>query len=351
MLKRNIFLIIVEAIIMFLTIENVTAAKLEKATLAGGCFWCMVPPFEKVEGVEKITSGYTGGHTKNPTYEEVSSGKSGHFEAIEIIYDPKKVSYDMLLDIFWQQIDPTDDSGQFIDKGSQYRTAIFYHTPEQKVLAEKSKIKIEESGKFNKPIKTQILKATTFYPAEEYHQNYHKKEPLKYKLYRSNSGRDQFIKKMWGGSSMDWKVFIKPTKDILKRQLTSMQYKVTQENGTEPPFQNAYWNNKKDGIYVDIVSGEPLFSSIDKYDSGTGWPSFTKPLEPSNIVEKEDNSFFTKRIEVRSKRGDSHLGHVFKDGPKPSGLRYCINSSSLRFIPKEDLVSSGYGEYLKLFNK
>ncbi len=339
------------------------------ATFAGGCFWCIESGFEKLPGVDDAVSGYTAGELENPTYKQVSRGGTGHTEAVQVHYDPTVISYNDLLEGFWRQFDPTDGEGSFVDRGSQYRPGVYYNNIAEKKAVEASIAKYEASGQYDKSFAVEVAPLDVFYPAEDYHQDYHVKNPIRYKYYRFGSGRDQYLEKFWGDdlhymvkgpmkggvdttkkmNDDTGKLYIKPSDEVLRVQLTDLQYKVTQKDGTEQPFANEYHDNKKAGIYVDIVSGEPLFSSLDKFDSGTGWPSFSQPIDARHIVTKTDYKLLLPRTEVRSAGANSHLGHVFKDGPEPTGLRYCLNSASLRFVAKYDLVTQGYEQYEALF--
>ncbi len=340
-------------------------ASSKTAMLAGGCFWCVESDFEKLAGVVGVVSGYAGGTGVNPTYSDY--GSRGYREVVEVTYDPAVVSYANLVEYLIKHSDPTDPGGSFYDRGLEYSPAVYYQDESERLEALRIISLVEAKKIYDKPIAISVVPNTNFWPAEEYHQDYYIKNPIRYSYYRRGSGRDAFIKKHWGTDLLpnldvkvenevkvvtsNWQNFMKPNDTALRAQLTPLQYKVTQEDGTEPPFKNEYDTNKREGIYVDIVSGEPLYSSRDKYDSGTGWPSFVKPIAPNAVVEEIDKGIFSTRTEIRSRIADSHLGHVFTDGPVDrGGLRYCMNSAALRFVPKEEMEKAGYGEYLELLN-
>lgn len=342
------------------------------ALLANGCFWCVEHDLEKLAGVIDVVSGYADGSLENPTYKNYAEG--GHREVVLVTYNENAVSYANLVEHIIKHGDPTDIAGSFGDRGQEYAPALYYENDFEKSEAYRVIRAIDELHVFEKPLPLVVIPRVTFWPAEEYHQDYSKKNPVRYNFYRSASGRDVFIKKYWGDSAnsfivpavhasensdtqpvvskeKSWASFLKPTDEELRALLTPLQYKVTQEEGTETPFKNAYDENYAEGIYVDIVSGEPLFLSKDKYDSGTGWPSFVRPISLDVVTLKEDNGILTKRTEVRSRYADSHLGHVFTDGPQDrGGMRYCMNSAALRFIPRSSMEKEGYAYLFPLMD-
>jgi len=358
------------------TDENLTIA-----TFAGGCFWCVEAAFEKVPGVIEVISGYTGGEEVAPSYKQVASGATGHTEAVQVHYDNSAITYDGLLAALWRTADPTDNGGQYVDRGKQYRPEIFYHNTAQQLAAEKAKTALDQSGRYQRPVVINVTPASDFYPAEEYHQDYYKKNPVRYNLYTRNSGRYQFIDSVWPegraiefakyqpelstlpiprGKDLsmsqetlsetkrfDASTFVKPTDAQLRNTLSGIEYKVTQKDGTERAFSSPLHDEKRAGLYVDVVSGQPLFSSSDKVDSRTGWPSFIRAIDDGVVVEKEDRSLFGVRTEIRSSLADSHLGHVFNDGPAPTGLRYCMNAAAMRFIPVDKMADAGYADYIE----
>ncbi len=319
------------------------------AMVAGGCFWCVASDFDSLPGVLQVVSGYAGGTEEYPTYENYMN--SGHKEVVEITYNPKIISFEQIVTFAIKHMDPTDPGGSFGDRGTQYAPALYYKNESEKCCIETILSTIEKQGVYDKPLQVLVLPYPQFWPAEDYHQQYHKGiHALQYKMYRKASGRDAFIDTHWS-NNRSTKLSLETTNEHSVDSLSPMQYKVTQKGGTEPPFKNEYHDNTRDGIYVDVLSGVVLFTSLDKFDSGTGWPSFTKPAQPDAIYTKKDNSLFMTRNEVKSQSSDAHLGHVFSDGPSDTGgLRYCMNSAALKFIAKEDLKQEGYAKYEILFN-
>jgi peptide methionine sulfoxide reductase msrA/msrB len=302
--------------------------------VAGGCFWCVESDFEKIDGVHEVVSGYTGGTLENPTYEN----HAGHREAVKIIYDSEQVDFKYLIEYYFKHVDFEDNEGQFCDRGHAYSPAIYVSNQEEYEIA-------KSLSPFSS--KVEILDKTKFWDAEEYHQNFYEKNPIQYRFYRYRCGRDERISELNSENRFHYN-----PRGYSIEHLSDLAYRVTQENGTEKAFNEGnYSDNKAAGIYVDVVSGEVLYSSKDKYESGTGWPSFTKAIHEQAITYHKDNTLFHTRTEVRSRKADSHLGHIFEnDASSPSGTRHCINGAALKFIPLKEMKNDErYQKWVKDF--
>ena len=302
--------------------------------LAGGCFWGLEAYMERIQGVTDAVSGYANGKGDTTNYQLLHA--TDHAETVKVTYDPNKISLDKLLQYYFRVIDPTSINKQGNDRGRQYRTGIYYQNEQDKAVIEAA-LKALQS-KYQAPIQIEVEPLKNYVEAEEYHQDYLKKNPNGYCHIDIKKADEPLI---------DDKKYPKPSDAELKQKLTALQYDVTQGKHTERSFSNEYWDNFVPGIYVDITTGEPLFSSKDKFESGCGWPSFTKPIAAEVAEYQKDNSFNMTRIEVLSRSGHAHLGHVFDDGPRDKGgLRYCINSASIKFIPLDEMEKQGYGDLI-----
>ncbi len=309
--------------------------------LAGGCFWGTEKYFSVVKGVLATEAGYANGTGDQITYAEVCQS-SGHAETVKVSYDPQKIRLQFLLQLFYEVIDPVAKNRQGNDFGIQYRSGIYYTDAADREIILTSLQELQK--RYTEPLAIEVQPLQNYCPAETYHQGYLTKNPGGYchirkeKFSQAEKAEDPLLS------------YQPPEQEKLKNQLTELQYQVTQNQATEPAFQNEYYNHFRQGIYVDITTGEPLFSSDDKFASGCGWPSFSKPISKERIQELTDHKFGMQRVEVRSKGGNAHLGHVFFDGPAAAGgLRYCINSAALRFIAKDKMAEEGYGSLLALF--